>query len=76
VHIDLRVTAEELRLEIKDNGRGITEAELASPRSLGLIGSRERAIACGGELMIRGVRNQGTTVLLQIPQAPIEGVTS
>jgi PAS domain S-box-containing protein len=76
VHIDLRVTAEELRLEIEDNGRGITEAELASPRSLGLIGSRERAIACGGELMIRGVRNQGTTVLLQIPQAPIEGVTS
>jgi signal transduction histidine kinase len=43
---------------------------MASPRSLGLVGSRERAIACGGELVIRGVRNQGTTVLLRLPVRP------
>ena len=67
VDIGLRVCAEELVLEVRDNGRGISEAELASPRSLGLIGSRERALACGGELMIKGVRREGTTVLLKIP---------
>jgi signal transduction histidine kinase len=70
VHIALRVNAEELTLEVKDNGRGISEGEMASPRSLGLVGSRERAIACGGELVIRGVRNQGTTVLLRLPVRP------
>jgi signal transduction histidine kinase len=67
VDIDLRVSAEELMLEVRDNGRGISEAELASPRSLGLIGSRERALACGGELMIKGIRREGTTVMLKIP---------
>jgi signal transduction histidine kinase len=70
------VSAEELVLEVTDNGRGISEAEIASPRSLGLIGSRERAIACGGELVIRGVRNQGTTVLLKIPQLAAKGGTT
>jgi PAS domain S-box-containing protein len=73
VNIELRVSAEELMLEIRDNGRGITEAELGSPRSLGLIGSRERALACGGELTIRGIWNQGTTVLLRIPQHAAAG---
>jgi PAS domain S-box-containing protein len=67
VKIALRVSSEELTLEVRDNGRGISEGEMASPRSLGLIGSRERAIACGGELVIRGVRKQGTTVMLRIP---------
>jgi PAS domain S-box-containing protein len=67
VNISLRVSAEALTLEVRDNGRGITESEMASPRSLGLIGSRERALVCGGELVIRGVRKQGTTVMLRIP---------
>jgi PAS domain S-box-containing protein len=68
VTIALRVSTEVLTLEVRDNGRGISESELASPRSLGLVGSRERAIACGGELVIRGVRKQGTTVLLRLPR--------
>ena len=76
VNIALRVSAEELTLEVRDNGRGISEGELTSPTSLGLLGSRERAIACGGELVIRGVRNQGTTVLLRIPLRPGGGGTS
>jgi PAS domain S-box-containing protein len=76
VNISLRVSAEELTLEVRDNGRGISEGEMASPRSLGLVGSRERAIACGGELVMRGVRNQGTTVLLRIPLRSADGVAS
>jgi PAS domain S-box-containing protein len=67
VHISLGVTNQELTLEVKDDGRGITKSEMASPRSLGLIGSRERAIACGGELVIQGARGKGTMVLLRIP---------
>ena len=76
VTIVLRIGAEQLTLEVKDNGRGISEGEITSPRSLGLVGSRERAIACGGELVIQGVRKQGTTVSLRIPLPPLGGSRS
>jgi PAS domain S-box-containing protein len=67
VHVRLGVTAGVLTLEVKDNGRGISEAEMASRRSLGLVGIRERAIACGGELTINGAPSLGTTVSATIP---------
>jgi len=67
VKIALQVSAEELMLEVRDNGRGIDKSDLLSSTSLGLIGSRERAIACGGKLVIRGIRNHGTIALLRIP---------
>jgi signal transduction histidine kinase len=67
VTITLLVGAEALSLEVRDNGRGISKAEMASSQALGLLGSRERAIACGGELVIGGVRGKGTTVSLRIP---------
>ncbi len=70
VKIALQVSAEELTLEVRDNGRGISKSDLLSSTSLGLIGSRERAIACGGKLVIRGIRNQGTIALLRIPLRP------
>jgi PAS domain S-box-containing protein len=76
VKIALQVSTQQLVLEVRDNGRGISEGEIASPRSLGLVGSRERAIACGGELIIRGIRNHGTIVLLRIPLRPGGGGTS
>jgi PAS domain S-box-containing protein len=74
VSIALHVDQEELKLEVRDNGRGISEGEITSPRSLGLVGSRERAIGCGGELVVRGVRNQGTLVSLRIPFRSAEAV--
>jgi len=76
VHIALRVSAELLTLEVRDNGRGISKSEIASPRSLGLLGSRERAKACGGELAINGINGQGTTVSLKVPLEPAAGFPS
>jgi PAS domain S-box-containing protein len=73
VDVALRVSLEELTLAVRDNGDGISEAALSSPRSLGLIGIRERALAGGGDLMIRGVRGQGTTLALKIPLRGPEG---
>jgi PAS domain S-box-containing protein len=75
VKVALRVSAEELTLEVIDNGRGISKSELLSSTSLGLIGSRERAIACGGKLVIRGIRDHGTIALLRIPIRPRGGAT-
>jgi PAS domain S-box-containing protein len=65
--ISFTQTRDQLRLEVADNGRGITPAELAGRRSLGLVGIRERAIGCGGELQIEGEPGRGTMVRVRIP---------
>jgi two-component system sensor histidine kinase UhpB len=57
---------ESLILEIRDNGRGITEEEILNPESLGLLGMKERVLAFGGELSIRGKPGGGTALILQI----------
>ena len=56
-------------LEVADNGRGITEGELASPRSFGLLGIRERVLFLGGRVAISGTPGKGTTVRVEIPLA-------
>jgi PAS domain S-box-containing protein len=65
--INLSSVGEELRLRIQDNGKGISEDQIASSRSLGLVGMRERARALGGDLKILGGSGGGTTVTLAIP---------
>ena len=56
-----------IKLSIEDNGRGITEAEIADRQSFGLIGIRERVRAFNGELKIAGAPNQGTIVEVSLP---------
>jgi two-component system sensor histidine kinase UhpB len=58
---------ESLVLEIRDNGRGITDEEILSPESLGLLGMKERVLAFGGELSIYGEPGGGTALILKIP---------
>ena len=67
VKITLRGDAGSLLLEIEDNGRGITNNEIIAPKSLGLLGMRERALSLGGEVNITGVPGQGTKVTARIP---------
>ena len=54
-------------LEVQDNGRGITETELADPQSLGLVGMRERALLLGGSITFAGNAGSGTIVRVRIP---------
>jgi len=49
---------------------GFTPQSLSGLRSLGLVGIRERALACGGTLMIRGEPGQGTGIAVTIPVTP------
>ena len=58
-----------LMLEVADNGVGCASGCLDGTRSLGLVGMRERALACGGEFSISGMPGRGTTVLLRVPLA-------
>ena len=72
--VDIRLTlnAKELRLEIKDCGRGIPQKRLrsliegAAGAGVGLAGMRERVREVGGLLEIRSDR-AGTIVLITIP---------
>ena len=59
---------ESLILEIRDNGRGITEEEILNPESLGLLGIKERVLVFKGEISIRGKPGGGTSVILKIPR--------
>ena len=69
VELRLRQRPEELLLEIRDDGRGITHAQTDDPFSLGLIGIRERAGLAGGSVRIEGIAGRGTIVSVRIPQA-------
>ncbi len=73
VAIKLAKTADQLLLEIKDNGKGLPEAKVAHSMSLGLVGMRERAARLGGELQLGGIPQKGTTVTALVPlHAPQE----
>ena len=67
VDAELAVFPNELQLEVQDNGRGISEDQMRSGKSLGLLGMRERALLSGAELDIAGVRGAGTRVTLSVP---------
>jgi signal transduction histidine kinase len=56
-----------LILKITDDGKGITEKEIFSPKSFGIIGMRERTHFVNGELKINSVRGEGTTVTVSMP---------
>src|SRR5262245_22694463 len=57
----------ETLMEVRDNGRGITDDQLNNPRTMGLLAMRERALALGGEVQISGARGRGTRVLVILP---------
>ena len=58
-----------LTLEVSDDGIGIPPGRLQGTASLGLVGMRERALACGGTFSITPRPGGGTTVLLTVPYA-------
>ncbi|HQA82408.1 MAG TPA: PAS domain S-box protein [Syntrophales bacterium] len=56
-----------LILEVTDNGRGVTRAQIEDPRSFGLIGMRERVRPWEGTVVIEGKPNEGTRVVVSVP---------
>jgi signal transduction histidine kinase len=67
VGVRLQAAEDQLVLEVKDNGRGITEKEIEEPQAFGLIGMRERVLAFKGKFAISGRPGRGTTVTVTIP---------
>jgi two-component system sensor histidine kinase UhpB len=67
VEVILEQTALFLSLQVQDNGRGITASEFNSPKSIGLLGMRERARLRGGMVQFHGTPGKGTTVTVRLP---------
>jgi PAS domain S-box-containing protein len=67
--VDVRLEKDNLKimLTIRDNGRGITEADILDPSSLGLLGMRERIQLIEGEINITGIEGRGTLVTIRLP---------
>jgi PAS domain S-box-containing protein len=69
VTIELRAGVREVLLRVTDDGLGIRDADLVSPRALGLLGMRERAAQLGGEATFQRGALCGTVVTVRAPQA-------
>lgn len=54
-------------LQVADNGLGVPPDKIDDPKSIGLLGMRERALAVGGSVSISGEPEVGTTVRVEIP---------
>ncbi|HEX4515055.1 MAG TPA: GAF domain-containing sensor histidine kinase, partial [Polyangiaceae bacterium] len=68
-HVDVKLELEgdELRLEVRDDGRGMTPEHASGSQSLGLLGVRERARRLGGFAVIAGEPGKGTLLRVSIP---------
>jgi signal transduction histidine kinase len=67
VEVSMRADGGRLLLEVQDNGKGISEADLSGSKSLGLLGMRERAMAFGGSVEFSGTGGTGTRVAVVLP---------
>jgi ligand-binding sensor domain-containing protein/signal transduction histidine kinase len=69
IHVLLSYGERFLQIQVQDNGCGIDEEALNSPRPghYGMAGMKERAERLGGSLSIRSVPHEGTEVNLSVP---------
>jgi signal transduction histidine kinase len=72
VKVDLTADDSTVSLIVADNGIGITEEQLLSPTSLGLLGMSERVEFLGGHLSIDSRPGAGTIVRASTPLKPKE----
>jgi len=70
VCVSLHQNAEQITLEIGDNGQGMPPEKINAPQSLGLIGIRERVLFFGGEVEFQGEPGKGTRVIVKTPLKP------
>ena len=66
VQIDLSLAGGVMSLEISDNGRGLSQQDLAKARSFGIRGLHERAGTVGGWIDLSS-GPAGTTLILSVP---------
>jgi two-component system nitrate/nitrite sensor histidine kinase NarX len=63
----------EIRIVIRDDGRGFDHETVGAGNHLGLDIMRTRAARSGGELLVQSAPGCGTGVVARFPLAPLEG---
>jgi PAS domain S-box-containing protein len=71
VTIELKQNKQWVQLEVRDNGRGITDAEINNPVTAGLLGMRERVRLLNGEITFHGVQGRGTRIRVKLPRQSV-----
>jgi signal transduction histidine kinase len=73
IFIRLRLSDDQIALEVEDNGRGFMVpkrwVEVARQGHLGLVGATERAESVGGTLSIQSTPGKGTVVQVYVPRS-------
>lgn len=67
VRVKLQEANGQMVLEVSDDGRGISDAELGKAGAFGLMGMCERILPLHGQCEIRGTPGQGTIVRVTVP---------
>jgi signal transduction histidine kinase len=67
VQISLASLRRAVRLDVRDNGRGMADVPASRRRGLGMLGMQERAAACGGRVEFSTRARRGTRVRVYIP---------
>jgi two-component system sensor histidine kinase UhpB len=67
VYVSLSERRGTFELRIRDNGRGIKDADMTHPAAIGLLGMRERAAIIGGGFTIAGRPGKGTVITVRVP---------
>lgn len=67
IDVAMQVDSRGLVLQVDDNGKGMDPSAIFSPKSLGLLGMRERVLPFGGKVEITTAQGEGTRVKVSIP---------
>ncbi len=67
VRVELSIAHDTLTIRVEDDGRGISPEQLLAPRSLGLVGIRERALLLNGTVDVEGRAGRGTIATITVP---------
>jgi signal transduction histidine kinase len=68
VDVVLKAQSDEVILCVSDNGRGMRDIDRVAVESLGLLGITERVKLLGGNVSFSSAEEQGTTVIVRLPQ--------
>ncbi len=74
IKVCLYMSKSEFVLEVSDNGVGFVPEDLSSPKSLGLMGMRERIHALGGHMEISSMPGTGTRIVAALPMDRVIGM--
>lgn len=67
IEIRLSRTGDNVNFTVYDNGIGITESQIKSKKSFGLIGMKERSASLGGTFQVSRGQENGTVIKVSFP---------